>query len=101
MSREFGSFQPGYLYQQIDFAVSDLADAYHESSRVWSGLLSEFQPVAVAICGAEACDTGPEQTIIEAIEALPRLRKELETIENFLAPYKAVAEQAIKTRLKA
>lgn len=95
MSREFGSYAVGYFHQQIDNAADDLAGARYPSTRAWAEFFRAFYPVAYAIASAEAADAREGESIIAALRQTPALERALEKVNEFLAPYREVAESAV------
>jgi hypothetical protein len=100
MSREFGSYGSGYLHEQIDTAANDLANGREETTRAWAGFMRVFHDVAYAVCSSEACDSSESRSIMASIDAIPRLRAELDKIESRLRPFKDCMEDAVKKALE-
>ena len=100
MSREFGSYDSGYFHTQMENAASDLANGSDELSRIWAGFFQEFQHIAYAIASSEACDSGEDYPILETIQRMEALKRQLGRVEEFVKPYRAVAAAAVRQALK-
>lgn len=101
MSREFGSCPGGYLHEQISVAGEDLCGGRDPLTRLWGEFFREFSDIAYAICSSEASDSCPDDPIIENIRRMSALRECLKDIEDFLDPYKRVANEAIRQQCEA
>jgi hypothetical protein len=100
MSREFGSYTNGYFHDQMKYAAEDLGGSGDPLSRLWGKFFDEFYHVAYAISSSEACDSGRDRPILETIERIDRLKKVLWEIEQYVRPYKDVAETAVRRALE-
>jgi hypothetical protein len=84
MSREFGSYEPGYFHYQMDLAAQDCREGNDELTRLWGGFLSAFYPIAYAIASSEAGDSGPDFPVNATKEHMAALRRELDKIEQYV-----------------
>lgn len=100
MSREFGSYHAGYFHYQMETAADDCLSGHDELTRLWGAFLREFAHVAYAIASSEANDSGPDYPIFETMERLPELKRRLAAIEAYTAPYRAVAEAAVRRHIE-
>ncbi len=98
MPGEFGSFQPGYFWVQVEMSALDLASGKDTLTRKWGQFFFTFAPVAKAVCWSEAGDSSPDHAILETIKHLPEIKKRLADIENFVRPYQEVAEAVLDER---
>ena len=99
MSREFGDCVGGYFHQKIGSALNDLMDeSKNELHRQFIPLFKELYEIAYVISSVEAADSGQYRSIIETINRLPKMREELNRIEESLRPYKDVMEEAIRQK---
>jgi hypothetical protein len=94
MPGQFGNYQPGWFWVQVEMSVLDLAGGKDALSRKWAEFFHAFAPVAKAISWSEAGDSGPDYPIRETIKQLPELKKRLADIENF------AAEAAVRVGMK-
>ena len=99
MSGEFGSYTSGYFWSQIEQGAQDCRQGDDELTRLWGAFLEEFAPIAQAISWSEAGDSGPHSSIIETIQRMPELRRRLSDIENYVAVFKRVADEAVRRKL--
>ena len=95
MSREFGSCAGGYFHTQINDAAGDCLGGNDELTRLWGKFLLEFYPVAYAIASSEAGNTGSDYPIIKCMEQWASIRDAIDEIDNYLDPYRRVANQAV------
>lgn len=96
MSREFGSYSSGYFYQQIQTAAEDCVNTKDPLVQLWGEFLKEFSDVAYSIASSEAGDSAPYDPILETINKMDILAKKLNKIQEYVEPYKRVAEEAIR-----
>lgn len=96
MSREFGSYYSGYLHSQIGTAADDLDGGDDATTRAWAPLMRELYPVMCAICSSEAGDASEAASIFASMEAIPRLRAEIDKLEKHFASYREVARRAVE-----
>ena len=99
MSGEFGSYTSGYFWQQIEQAAEDCKGGGDEMTRLWGAFLVEFAPIAQAIAWSEAGDSGEHGSILETIQRMPHLKQRLAAIENYVAVFRRVADEAIRRQL--
>jgi hypothetical protein len=100
MSREFGSYTSGYFHEKIESCASDAKCGRDFLTRLWGRLLGELYHVAYAVSTSEACDSGPDYPIMESILRMPELKKSLDEIDQYLEPYRRVAENAVREAAK-
>jgi hypothetical protein len=82
VSREFGSYEPGYFHYQIDLAAQDCRGGHDEMTRLWGEFLAVFRDVSYAIASSEAGDSSESFTVKETIKAMPKMREALDQIEK-------------------
>lgn len=97
MSREFGSYSSGYFHTQMDQGATDCLEGRDPLTKLWGQFLREFAPVAYAIASSEACDSGPDFTIIETLQRMPSMKARLDDIVSFTEPYRRCMEQAVRS----
>lgn len=100
MSGEFGSYRSGHFWEQMQIAAEDLEGGHDPLTKKWGVFFRAFERIAHDIAWSEAYDTGPEHAIMETIKRLPDLKQALAEIEQFVKPYQAIAEMAVKEALK-
>ncbi len=96
MSGEFGSYERGYFYYQIETGANDCLNGRAEITRKWGKLLKDFSSIARAISWCEASDSGEYEPILESIKNLTSLKNDLTEIERYLKPYEECIKEAIK-----
>jgi hypothetical protein len=97
MSREFGHEYGGkFFLEHIECAYEDCTIGRDELTKLWGEFLREFYEVAYEISRSEAGDSGPDAPIMESIERMPTLQARLDKIKEYLQPFKAVAEAAVR-----
>jgi hypothetical protein len=99
MSREFGSYCNGYFHEQIRLGAEDCLAGRDDLTRLWGAFLNEFNDIAYAIASSEACDSGPEATVIATIEKMKALKAALSKIEDFTEPHRRCMEHALRKAL--
>jgi hypothetical protein len=92
MPGDFGSYQPGWFWVQVEVSALDLASGRDILTRKWGQFFQAFAPVAKAVCWSEAGDSSPDHAMLETIKQLPEIKKRLADIENFVRPYREVAK---------
>ena len=101
MSREFGEHSGGFFHQKIQGAAEDcLYESKNELTKLYGQFLVDFYEIAYKISSFEAYDSGFEAPITETIQRLPALKKRLQDIEDYIKPYKDVAEAAVRQLAK-
>jgi hypothetical protein len=100
MSGEFGSYEGGYLWYQIELAANDVRGGSDKSTRAWADFFAVLVPLARDICWAEANDSDEARTVQGSIEAIPKLRDELIKLERHFEVYREVSERAVAAALK-
>lgn len=95
MSREFGSYCSGYLHTQIAQAADDCRQGSNEITKLYAPVFDRLYKIIYSICNLEACDSGAYDPIMKSIEELPKLREELDKIDEYLQPYKDVMREAV------
>ena len=98
MSREFGEYGGGgYFHDKMRAALEDLQDCAREDfHKKFIPLFEELYDLAYAISSVEACDSGIDRSIFQALESLPKMKKTLNEIQEDLTAYRRVAEAAVR-----
>lgn len=99
MSGEFGSYHPGYFWDQMEVAAGDLVRGEHALTREWAPFFDEFRHIAKAISWAEASDSSPAYAIEETIKRLPAPKEALEKVQRFVNPYIEIQQRAVEEAL--
>lgn len=99
MSGEFGSYNSGYFWAQMQYAAEDCRDGQHEITRLWGEFLAEFEEIARAISWAEAGDSWQDESITETIRRLPVLKERMRDIEKYVDVFDRVAQKAVRDAL--
>lgn len=95
MSREFGSYLPGYLYWQMELAADDCAGGRDEFTRLWQKFFHVLRDQMYEVCSSEAGDSGEAAPIKAARHCLPALRLELDNIGRYVAQFDGMTESEI------
>lgn len=101
MSREFGSYENGYFHDQLYRGASDCLNGREEITRKWGAVLMAMEQIAVAISSAEACDSCVDYPILQSMADLPNVCNALKDVEDYLKPFKRVAEEAVRKHASA
>ena len=96
MSGEFGSYEGGYFWYQMENASIDCLKSDNDITKLWGEFLKEFAPIARAISWFEAADSGVDYPIEESMKRLPELKKRLDDIQKYVTPFEAIAKQAVR-----
>lgn len=84
VSREFGSFTPGYFHDQVRQAADDCLEGAYPLTRLWGEFLAALAPVAYAVSSAEAGDSAADYPAAATATALPALKAALAEVERFV-----------------
>lgn len=76
MSGEYGSYQSGFLHDQIRYAADDFQESRSPFAKHVAKLMRGLVPYAQGVCWHEECDSGPDYPAKEAM-ALPALLREV------------------------
>jgi len=97
MSREFGEYQHGYFHDKIRSAAEDCrTESDNKLTHLYGELLEELYKIAYQISNFEACDSGFYAPVQETMQRMPALKAKLREIEEFVATYKDVADNAVR-----
>lgn len=100
MSREFGDYGGGYFHDKIRLAAEDASSGEYEITRLWGKLLTDFYEVAYAIASAEARDASEGDAILESMEMLPQISRDLTAIDSYQKPFRDIARRAVQRYLR-
>ncbi len=105
MSREFGDdhyHDKGFFHERLgQCADTCLTEGRDELTKLWGAVLQELTEVAWSISSSEACDSGPDDTILRTIRDLPRIQAAFKRVEEFVKPFERVAENAVRLAAKS
>lgn len=87
MPGEFGSFQPGWFWVQVEMSALDLASGKDTLTRKWGKFFHAFVPVAKALSCCETGDSSPDNAILVTMKRLPELKKCLADVESYVSRY--------------
>jgi len=100
MSREFGSYSPGYFDAQVENHADDLKHGRDALTRIWAEFFAAFMPVASSICASEAGDSGQDDAIMETIKQMPAIKEAIKNVETYIRPFEGVARAAVRAHIK-
>lgn len=100
MSGEFGRHESGYFHTQMEAAAEDLRGGRFEITRAWAQFFENFKVIADAISYAEAGDSGQHWPIMETMARMQVLKNSLIAVEEYVEPFKDVAQQAVSDMAK-
>ncbi len=82
MSREFGSCNSGFLWQQIETATTDCEDGGGELTRAFSCLFKSLEYPTYALCSAEEGDWSHESFARAVLGNIENVKAQLEHVER-------------------
>jgi hypothetical protein len=93
MPGEFGSYQPGWFWVQVENSALDLASGKHPLTQKWGQFFRAFTAVAKAVSCSETGDSSPDDAVLVTMKRLPELTRCLADVENYVR--RCQAEEAV------
>lgn len=97
MSGEFSWTNGGYMHSSLATHAEDCRYRHNaEITKRFGLILAALQPVARGICWHEAHDSSVDYPILQAVKQLPEIESAVRQLDEYLRPFAAVQEEAIR-----
>jgi hypothetical protein len=90
MPGQWGYYQPGWFWAQVQMTAVTLASGKNELTRKWGTVFEVLSPIARAIAWSEAGDSSLEDSVRETLKHLPELKRRLAEIESYAARHQEI-----------